>query len=73
MKNVLQHWLIRSYPKSSKSCYFDRDKNHTITQEELIQVEEIDFEKQIVENPKFAKVHNSSTKVNQENVNICIV
>ena len=27
----------------------------TITQEELIQVEEIDFEKQIVENPKFAK------------------
>ena len=27
----------------------------TITTEELIQVEEIDFEKQIVENPKFAK------------------
>ena len=27
----------------------------TITQEELIQVEEIDFEKQIVENPKFVK------------------
>ena len=27
----------------------------TITTEELIQVEEVDFEKQIVENPKFAK------------------